>query len=64
MIHARFQGHRTSSSGGEGFYHIWAWGHLCHVTWTIYIDFHSPFLKRLHMKFGIDWPSGFREKNV
>ena len=21
-------------------------GHLCHVTWTIYINFHSPFPKK------------------
>ena len=28
-------------------------GHLGHVTWTIYINFRSPFPKRLHMKFGI-----------
>ena len=34
-------------------------GHLGHVTWTIYINFSSPFPRRLHMKFGFDWPSGF-----
>ena len=37
-------------------------GHLGHVTWTIYIDFLSPFPRRLHIKFGFDWPSGLREK--
>ena len=31
-------------------------GHLGHVTWNIYINFRSPFLRMLHMKF--DWPSG------
>ena len=36
-------------------------GHLGHVTLTIYINFHSPFPRMLHMKFGFDWPSGFRE---
>ena len=25
-------------------------GHLGHVTWTIYIDFRSPFLRMLHMR--------------
>ena len=35
--------------------------HLGHVTWTIYIDFRSPLPRRLQMKFGIDWPSSFRE---
>ena len=34
-------------------------GHLVHVTWTIYTNFRSIFLRMRHMKFGIDWPSGF-----
>ena len=25
MLHAKFQDHRTSSSGEESFYHVWAW---------------------------------------
>ena len=33
-------------------------GHLGHV--TIYINFRSPFIRILHMKFGFDLPSGFR----
>ena len=36
-------------------------GHLGHVTWNIYINFGSPFLRRLHIKFGFDLPSGFGE---
>ena len=36
--------------------------HLGRVTWTIYIYFLSAFARRLHIKFGFDWPSGFREK--
>ena len=28
--------------------------HLGHVTWTTYINFLSPFPRRLHMKFGFD----------
>ena len=39
-------------------------GHLGHVTWTIYINFRSPFPRRLHIKFGFDWPSGFRGEDV
>ena len=39
-------------------------GHLDHVTLTIYIDFHSLFLRMLHIKFGFDWASGFREEDV
>ena len=34
-------------------------GHLGQVTWTIYTNFRSPFPRRLHIKFGFDWPSGF-----
>ena len=37
-------------------------GHLCHVTWTVYTNLHSPFPRRLHIKFGFDWPSGFRRR--
>ena len=39
-------------------------GHLGHVTWTIDINFCSPFPRRLHIKFGFDWPSGFRGEDV
>ena len=58
MLHAKFQNHRPSA---------WFWrrkflkvfaiyshgGHLGHVTLTIYINFHSPFLRMLHMMFGL-----------
>ena len=63
MLHARFQDHRTSGSG-EIFYKVFTiyghGGHLGHVTCTIYIKF-FPTSQRIHMKFGIDWPIGFRE---
>ena len=39
-------------------------GHLGHVTWTSYIHIGSPFLLMLHIKFGFDWPSGFREEDL
>ena len=32
-------------------------GHLGHVTWTIYKNLRSSFLRMLHMKFGFDWPA-------
>ena len=35
-------------------------GHLGHVTWIIYIYIGYAFLLMLHIKFGFDWPSGFR----
>ena len=39
-------------------------GHLGHVAWTIYTNFRSPFLRMLHMKFGFDWPCGFRGEDL
>ena len=32
-------------------------GHLGYVTWTIYSNFHSPFLTMLNLMFGFDWAS-------
>ena len=37
-------------------------GHLGHVTWTIYINFRSPFLRMLHMKFALIGPAVSEEK--
>ena len=36
-------------------------GHLGHVTWIINIHIASNFLRMLHIKFGFDLLSGFRE---
>ena len=64
MLHAKFQDHRTSGSG-DFFLKVFTiygrGGHLGHVTWTIYTNFGSPFPRRLHIKFGFDWPSSFGE---
>ena len=63
MLHAKFQDHRTSGSGEEYFkvYTIYGHGgHLGNVTLTIYINFRSPFPRRLRIKFGFDLPSGFK----
>ena len=67
MLHTKFQVHRflVLEKIFKVFFTIyWRGGHLGHVTWTIYINFCSPFLKRLHMKFGIDSQSGLREEDV
>ena len=68
MLHAKFQDHRTSGSGEEDFLKVFTiyghGGHLGHVTWTNYINFRSPFPRRHHIKFGFDWPSGFRGVDV
>ena len=67
MFHAKFQSHRSSGSG-EDFVKYFAIyspsSHLVHVTWINYISIHSFYAKRLHMKFGFDWPSGFRGEEV
>ena len=40
----------------KGFYNIYGHGgHLGHVTWTIYTNFSSPFLRISHIQFGLDW---------
>ena len=61
MLHAKFQDHRTSSSEKKIFTIYGHGGHLGHETCIIYINFLSHFLGKLHIKFGLDWPSGFRE---
>ena len=35
-------------------------GYLGHVAWTIYTNFGFPVLRMLYIKFGFDWPRGFR----
>ena len=68
MIHAKFQDHRPSGAGEEDFLKVFATyshdSHLGHVTWTIYTNFHSLSQRMLHMKFGFDWPSGFRGEDL
>ena len=63
MLHAKFQKHRPSGSGGEDFLKVFAiyshGGHLGHVALTIYINFHSPILRKLRIKFGFDWLSSY-----
>ena len=72
MLHAKIQTHRPSGSGEEDFLKVFAiyshnghLGHvtLGHVTLTNYINFHSLFLRMLHIKFGFDWPCSFREED-
>ena len=57
MLHAKFQDHSSSGSGEEDFLRFLPY-------MGIYINFRSPFPRRLHIKFGFDWPSGFREEDV
>ena len=73
MLHAKFQNHRPFGFGENVFCFLCFFnisviyshgGHLGHVTMTIYAPFHSLFLRILHIKFGFDWTSGFREEDV
>ena len=68
MLYTKFRGTRPAGSGEEDFFKVFAiygpGGHLGHVTWTIYTNFRSPFPRRLHIKFGFDWQSGFRGEIV
>ena len=64
MLHTKFRENRSTCSVEEDFLKVFTiyghGGHLGHVTWTIYANFRSPFPRRLHIKFGFDWPSGLR----
>ena len=68
MLHTKFCGNRPAGSGEKDFFKVFTiyghGSHLGHVTWTIYTNFHSPFPRRLHIKFGFDWPSDFRGEDV
>ena len=68
MLHIKFCENRPAGSGEEDFLKVFTiygrGGHLGNVTWTIYINFRSPFPRRLHIKFCFDWPSGFRGEDV
>ena len=67
MLYAKFQNHRPSGSGEEDFLKVFAiyshGGHHGHVALNIYTNFGSPFLTMLHINFGFDWPSCFREED-
>ena len=56
MLHTKFLENRPAGSGEEDFRRVFTiygrGGHLGHVTWTIYINFRSPFPRRPHIKFG------------
>ena len=67
MLHAKFQNHRTSGSEEEDFKRFLlfiAMAAILVMTWTIYTNCRSLFLRMHHMKFGFDWPSSFRGEDV
>ena len=71
MLHTNFRGNWSTGSGEKdffkGFYHMYIYGrsgHHGHVTQMPRTNFHSPYTRRLHIKYGYDRPSGFREEDV
>ena len=63
MLYTKFKGNRPAGFRGEVFWKVFTiyghGSHLCHTTQIIWINFCSPILLRLIMKFSFDWPSGF-----
>ena len=68
MLHTKFHGNQPAGSGGEDFLRIFTiygrGGHLGHVTHMPRTNFHSPYPRRLRIKFGFYLPSGFRGEDV
>ena len=65
MLHTKFRENRPAGSGEEDFRRVFTiygrGGHLGHVTQMLQTNFHSPYPRRLHIKFGFDQASGFGE---
>ena len=65
MLHAKYQDYKTIRFCRRRFSKVFTeyghGGHHGHVTWSIHINFLSPFKRRLHMKFGVDWPSAIKK---
>ena len=63
MVHTKFRENRPPDSGEEDFCRVFTiygrGGHLGHVTQILGTKFRSPYLRRHHIKFGFDRPSGF-----
>ena len=68
MLHTKFRGNQSSGSGEEDFLKVFTingrGGHLGHVTHMPRTNFRSRYPRRLQIKFGFDWASGFGEKDV
>ena len=67
MLHTKFRGNQTTGSREEFCRVFTIYGHgslLGHVTKMLSTNFRSPYPMRLNIKFGLDWPSGFRGEDV
>ena len=67
MLHTKFRRNRPSGSGGD-FLRVFTTygrgGHLGHVTQMPRTKYRSPYPRRLHIKSGFDWQSGFGEEDL
>ena len=70
MLHTKFRENRPAGSGEEDFEGVFFFtiygrgGHLGHVTHMPRTNFRSPYPRRLHIKFGFDWLSGFGDEDL
>ena len=59
MLHTKFRGNRSASSGEEDFCRVFTiyghGGHLGHVTSIMSSDFHFVVPESFHKKLGSDW---------
>ena len=63
MLHSKSQGHWRFGSKEEDIQIVFTiyrcGGHHSHVTISICTNFDLPIIRRRHMKFEFNWPSGF-----
>ena len=63
MLHTKFHENRPAGSGEEDFCMVFTiygrGGHFGHMTQVPRTKFRSPYPRRVHIKFGFDWASGF-----
>ena len=67
MLHTKFRENRSQvlEKTFEGFFTIYGrGGHLGRVSQVRRTNFRSLYPRRLHIKFGFDWPSGFGEDDL
>ena len=69
MLHTKFCENRPTGSREKDFLRVFftiygRGGHLGHVTQMPRTNFRSPYPRRLHIKFGFDWPSGFEIEDL
>ena len=66
MFHAKFHDHRTISSVGKDFRRFLPYMGMAAILVMLpglyILCFRFP--KEAHIKFGFDWPSGLREKDL